>query len=264
MKMKKDVEKADRQQQCENEKVQKDLEAKEKKRVSDEAAHALAVKLKLESDRVEGVRKREEAARKRLALVAAMQSSIDTYNSNTDTAAKKLKVLRKKLRDIEELTGKVAGGLKPSTEQKDKMAKRQGVEDDIVEMEEIHDALVAAPPPPIPPHLLISEEEEKEVEKGNGGAATKKNNDTSPVSVVAVSTGSGRKGGSEIKETAPSQSQAGKVTPSPWGSAITSTATPIPAPPSVPIPPPSHPSTSKVGGKSLSGFVTPGKKKKNK
>ena len=54
---------------------------------------------------------------------------------------KKLKALRKKLRDIADLEAKKEQGEKLSAEQKEKVGRRQSVEDDIAEMEEEEDLL---------------------------------------------------------------------------------------------------------------------------
>lgn len=54
---------------------------------------------------------------------------------------KKLKALRKKLRDIADLEAKKEQGEKLSAEQKEKVGRRQSVEDDIAEMEEEEELL---------------------------------------------------------------------------------------------------------------------------
>ena len=165
--MKKDGEKADKILQTENEKNQKDSLEREKKRVEEETMKELALKMKIEMESKELNRKYEEARTARLCKVKDMQKNIDEYNAAMEGVQKKLKNLRKKLRDIEELECKILGGLKPSKEQKDKVEKKQSVEDDITEMEETEDELKEREPPTIPPHLLVEECERDNNDNGN-------------------------------------------------------------------------------------------------
>ena len=75
------------------------------------------------------------------------------------------------LRDIDELALKITGGLKASKEQKEKVEKKQGVEDDIAELEEAEDDLKNKEPPSIPAILLI-EELESDIDIEGGGISS--------------------------------------------------------------------------------------------
>ena len=168
MKMKKEGEKAEKNLQNENQKIQKDLEDKEIKRKADELKMELDKKNKIEFDLKERKRKKLEANNKRLSTIKQMEEKIVTYNVNKEAILKKLKIARKKLRDIDELAAKISGGLKASKEQKEKVEKKQSVEDDIAELEEAEDDLKDKEPPAIPASLLI-EESDIDFEVGGGG-----------------------------------------------------------------------------------------------
>ena len=171
MKMKKEGEKAEKNLQSENQKIQKDLEEKEIKRKADEIKRDLDAKNKIEFDIKEMKRKKLEARNKRLLTIKQMQEKIDAYNGNKEAIVKKLKIARKKLRDIDELALKISGGLKASKEQKEKVEKKQGVEDDIAELEEAEDDLKNKEPPSIPAILLI-EELESDIDFEGGGISS--------------------------------------------------------------------------------------------
>ena len=158
MKMKKDGEKADKAMVTEKAKILKEIEDKEVKRKLDEAEKELFMKKKLESERLESLKNMMTLREKRLSTLKSVQCNIDAYAATLDTTQKKLKGLRKKLRDIEELEVKVKGGLKASKEQKEKIEKRQGVEDDIVELEEAEEELKNNIPLPVPASLLVEDE----------------------------------------------------------------------------------------------------------
>lgn len=158
MKMKKDGEKADKAMVTEKARILKEIEDKEVKRKSDEAEKELLMRKKLESERLESLKNMMTLRKKRLSTLKSMQCNIDAYAAALDTTQKKLKGLRKKLRDIEELEVKVKGGLKASKEQKEKIEKKQGVEDDIVELEEAEEELLKDIPLPVPASLLVEDE----------------------------------------------------------------------------------------------------------
>jgi hypothetical protein len=158
MKMKKDGEKADKAMVTEKARILKEIEDKEVKRKSDEAEKELLMKKKLELERLESLKYMMTLRKKRLSTLKSMQCNIDAYAAALDTTQKKLKGLRKKLRDIEELEVKVKGGLKASKEQKEKIEKKQGVEDDIVELEEAEEELQKNIPLPVPASLLVEDE----------------------------------------------------------------------------------------------------------
>lgn len=158
MKMKKDGEKADKAMVTEKARILKEIEDKEVKRKSDEAEKELVMKKKLELERLESLKNMMTLRKKRLSTLKSMQCNIDAYAAALDTTQKKLKGLRKKLRDIEELEVKVKGGLKASKEQKEKIEKKQGVEDDIVELEEAEEELQKNIPLPVPASLLVEDE----------------------------------------------------------------------------------------------------------
>lgn len=158
MKMKKDGEKADKAMVTEKARILKEIEDKEVKRKLDEAEKELLMKKKLEFERLESLKNMMTLRRKRLSTLKSMQCNIDAYVAALDTTQKKLKGLRKKLRDIEELEVKVKGGLKASKEQKEKIEKKQGVEDDIVELEEAEEELQKNIPLPVPASLLVEDE----------------------------------------------------------------------------------------------------------
>jgi p70 ribosomal S6 kinase len=104
---------------------------------------------------------RAEARDARRRRRADMQAALAEHDAKEKEVQRKLKALRKKLRDIAELEGRVAAGTlpTPSTEQKEKLARKQAVEDDIAEMEEEEEALEASRPPPVPQELEDDEEE---------------------------------------------------------------------------------------------------------
>jgi hypothetical protein len=158
MKMKKDGEKADKAMVTEKARILKEIEDKEAKRKLDEAGKELLMKKKIEFERLESLKIMMTLRKKRLSTLKSMQCNIDAYAAALDTTQKKLKGLRKKLRDIEELEVKVKGGLKPSKEQKEKIDKKQGVEDDIVELEEAEEELQKNIPLPMPASLLVEDE----------------------------------------------------------------------------------------------------------
>ena len=158
MKMKKDGEKADKALVTEKARILKEMEDKEVKRKIDEAEKEIFMKKKLEIERLECLRNLMAMRKKRLSTVKSMQCSIDVYAIALDATQKKLKNLRKKLRDIQELEVKISSGLKASKEQKDKIEKKQGVEDDIIEMEEAEEELKNNIPSPVPASLLIEDE----------------------------------------------------------------------------------------------------------
>jgi hypothetical protein len=158
MKMKKDGEKADKAMVTERARILKEIEDKEVKRKLDEAEKELLMKKKIEFERLESLKNMMTLRRKRLSTLKSMQCNIDAYAAALDATQKKLKGLRKKLRDIEELEVKVKGGLKPSKEQKEKIEKKQGVEDDIVELEEAEEELQKNIPLPVPASLLVEDE----------------------------------------------------------------------------------------------------------
>lgn len=158
MKMKKDGEKADKALVTEKARILKDMEDKEMKRKIDEAEKEISMKKKIESERLECLRNMMAMRKKRLSTVKSMQCSIDVYASALDATQKKLKNLRKKLRDIQELEVKISSGLKASKEQKEKIEKKQGVEDDIIEMEEAEEELKNNIPSPVPASLLVEDE----------------------------------------------------------------------------------------------------------
>lgn len=158
MKMKKDGEKADKALVTEKARFLKEMEDKEVKRKTDEAEKEIFMKKKIEFERLECLRNMMTMRKKRLSTVKSMQCSIDAYASSLDATQKKLKNLRKKLRDIQELEVKISSGLKASKEQKDKIEKKQGVEDDIIEMEEAEEELKNNIPSPVPASLLVEDE----------------------------------------------------------------------------------------------------------
>lgn len=158
MKMKRDGEKADKAMVTEKARILKEIEDKEAKRKLDEAEKELLMKKKIEFERLESLKNMMTLRKKRLSTLKSMQCNIDAYAAALDTTQKKLKSLRKKLRDIEELEVKVQGGLKASKEQKEKIAKKQGVEDDIVELEEAEEELKNNMPLPVPASLLVEDE----------------------------------------------------------------------------------------------------------
>ena len=90
-----------------------------------------------------------EARRRRRADMCAARAE---HEAKEKEVQRKLKALRKKQRDISELEARVAAGLlpAPSAEQKEKLARKQAVEDDIMEMEEEEEGLAASRPPPVP------------------------------------------------------------------------------------------------------------------
>lgn len=158
MKMKKDGEKADKALLTEKARILKEVEDNEIKRKMDEAEKEIFMKKKLEFERLECLRNMMTMRKKRLSTVKSMQCSVDVYASALDATQKKLKNLRKKLRDIQELEVKISSGLKASKEQKEKIEKKQGVEDDIIEMEEAEEELKNNIPPPVPASLLAEDE----------------------------------------------------------------------------------------------------------
>jgi hypothetical protein len=164
LKFKKDGERAEKQQQSEKEKMQKDALEKEAKLKRDELE---CIRLLREKTLAEQQKRRDAFLRARtvrLKKVSERQAELDNFAAKSDVVQKKLKGFRKKLRDIEELEGKIRGGLAASKEQKEKVSKRQGIEDDISEMEEEEEKLQANTPASIPPEWLVEEVEEVGVE----------------------------------------------------------------------------------------------------
>eukprot|EP00596_Hydrurales_sp_CCMP1899_P003551 CAMPEP_0119044698 /NCGR_PEP_ID=MMETSP1177-20130426/33696_1 /TAXON_ID=2985 /ORGANISM="Ochromonas sp, Strain CCMP1899" /LENGTH=813 /DNA_ID=CAMNT_0007015211 /DNA_START=211 /DNA_END=2649 /DNA_ORIENTATION=- len=160
LKFKRDGERAEKLQQTEKEKMQKDASEKEAKMKREELE---GIRLMREKTLAEQEKRKEAFLRARsirLKKVSERQSELDVFAAQSDVVQKKLKGFRKKLRDIEELEGKIRGGLTASKEQKEKVSKRQGIEDDISEMEEEDDKLTASTPAPIPLEWLVEEVEE--------------------------------------------------------------------------------------------------------
>jgi len=91
-----------------------------------------------------------------MKLRTQYQEKIDEYLENNNRVQKKLKALKKKLRDIIDLQIKKDNtpDLKLSSEQKDKLKKKGLVEQEIVDVEKELEILETQEPPPIPSNLL--------------------------------------------------------------------------------------------------------------
>jgi hypothetical protein len=84
-----------------------------------------------------------------------LQRNIDNFKSNVDKILKKIKNLKKKLREISDIQIKVdLKVISLSNEQRDKLDRKQEIEDDITELNEELDILESNEPPPIPDYLL--------------------------------------------------------------------------------------------------------------
>jgi len=90
--------------------------------------------------------KKNEARRKKKAEAAAAaqggggaegQGAAAEQDSPANAAAKKVKGLKKKLKQIDDLESKIQGGYEPNDEQRDKLRKRGEVEASLQEAEEL-------------------------------------------------------------------------------------------------------------------------------
>ena len=68
-------------------------------------------------------------------LVEAGAAAVDVNELGPEELAKKAKGLKKKIKQIDELAAKVAGGLAPSDEQRDKLSRKPGLEAELAAVE---------------------------------------------------------------------------------------------------------------------------------
>lgn len=93
--------------------------------------------------RKEAARKRKEAEEAAAALERATladappppPAAVDVNELGPEELAKKAKGLKKKIKQIDELAAKVAGGLAPSDEQRDKLSRKPGLEKELAAVE---------------------------------------------------------------------------------------------------------------------------------
>jgi hypothetical protein len=112
---------------------------------------------------------------KNLAELEKHQLIIDIYKEKIDKILKKSKNLKKKLRDILDLQLKVEmSGIKITKDQKDKLDRKQEIEDDIAELNEELDILESNEPPHIPDYLL---ELDNDIITDNSSSPIEVNND---------------------------------------------------------------------------------------
>jgi hypothetical protein len=166
LKEKKDRERVTKERE---EKRQQEEEGVGQRRREEEAQE----RVRQEEGRVEAAVRREArrlAREVRLKRVGEMQGAIAAHEEKVDKVQKKLKSLRKKLRDIAELEGKVASGAIAvlNSEQQGKVGKRQEVEDEEREMEEEEEGLEGCRPPAVPAELLADDSEDEEEGEGEG------------------------------------------------------------------------------------------------
>ena len=92
----------------------------------------------------------------KLKLRNKFQVKIDEFVENNSKVQKKLKALKKKLRDIQDLQLKKESNpdVKLTSEQKEKLKKKTSVEEEIVEVEKELEVLSTQEPPPVPSDLL--------------------------------------------------------------------------------------------------------------
>jgi len=136
-KAKQDVGKASKALQVENaEKLR--LQGQQKLKEDSEAARLKAIEEAKEAEkaRVERQRKEKIEAERKLYWDWA-DSVLNDYNTNLEKNLKKLKNLRKKLRDITDLEAKIAqSGVKITAEQREKLSRKADIDDEIADLEE--------------------------------------------------------------------------------------------------------------------------------
>ena len=151
-------------------KAKKDEEQQKRQAVEDalrleKQAKELEEKLKKQQIEKEENEKKAEMIRiaklrdentEKLKLRNQFQAKIDEFLENNNKLQKKLKALKKKLRDILDLQLKKESSpdIKLTSEQKEKLKKKGSVEQEIVEVEKELEVLVTQEPPPIPSDLI--------------------------------------------------------------------------------------------------------------
>lgn len=136
------------QQQLEGERV-----AREKKLAEQKERQRIA-------DAISAYRKQQD---ERYEYWENVQKEEDAYRSELEKTQKKLKNLRKKLRDIVDLENRAEEGATISLEQKEKIRKKEGISAEIEVVEESERTMLANPPALINP-LPRPDENPKEVE----------------------------------------------------------------------------------------------------
>ena len=91
-------------------------------------------------------------------IQAEHEAEVARHEASLEKVQKRLKALRKKLREITDLLAKRESGAALTPEQIEKLAKRQGVEDEIAECEEEEE--LVAERRPIPPAFSILNDQE--------------------------------------------------------------------------------------------------------
>lgn len=108
----------------------------------EEEDRLLKERQRIEAERLEKVRLLEREKK----MKADFDEEVAKHEASIEKVQKRLKALRKKLREIFELTTKKESGAAMTTEQVEKLSRRQIVEDDIAECEEEEDALAERRP----------------------------------------------------------------------------------------------------------------------
>ena len=120
----------------------------------EEEDRRLKERQRLAAERLEKLRALEQEQK----VKAEYEAQVASHEASIEKVQKRLKALRKKLREITDLIAKRDAGAGLTPEQVEKLSKRQSVEDEIAECEEEEEAVAERRPVP-PVFVLLNDEE---------------------------------------------------------------------------------------------------------